>query len=192
MAARVGFFRLSAFSNISCKKIPIDRRIASRNLHSLSKSPGVGISKTTTNSSLVIIGKYSRSTLFSSSYGLLSSKIQTPSFQRSLSMFVGILHHSKIASSTEHIVKPAYGNMENRFTVIARNINIMSKRGKRKTCKAVAKRVHRTGKGKLKRWRAGKNHGMIRKSNKRRKQLKKPTYCNKQQLKLLNKMLNGW
>jgi large subunit ribosomal protein L35 len=96
-------------------------------------------------------------------------------------------------SKTGHIAKPVYGNMGNvGFTVLTRNINIMSKRGKRKTCKAVAKRVHRTGKGKLKRWRAGKNHGMIRKSNKRRKQLKKPTYCNKQQLKLLNKMLNGW
>lgn len=68
----------------------------------------------------------------------------------------------------------------------------MSKLGKRKTCKAVAKRFHRTGKGKLKRWRAGKSHNMLKKSIKRRKQLKKPTYASKQQLKLLNKMLNGW
>lgn len=74
----------------------------------------------------------------------------------------------------------------------SRSITIMSKLGKRKTCKAVAKRFLRTGKGKLKRWRAGKNHLMMNKSNKRRKQLKKPTYVSKQQLKLLNKMLNGW
>lgn len=169
--------------------------LASRNLHSLSKSIGVGSSKTANIFSSGIIGKCPASTLFSGSCGLLSSRIQTPVFQRSLSMFGGILHHSKVVSSAGHIVKPVYGtrsNMGNKFTVIARNINIMSKRGKRKTCKAVAKRVHRTGKGKLKRWRAGKNHGMIRKSTKRRKQLKKPTYCNKQQLKLLNKMLNGW
>ena len=76
--------------------------------------------------------------------------------------------------------------------VPTRCININSKLGKRKTCKAVAKRFLRTGKGKLKRWKSGKNHRMMCKRKKRRRQLRKPTYVNKQQLKLLNKMLNGW
>ena len=73
-----------------------------------------------------------------------------------------------------------------------RNINTCSKLGKRKTCKAVAKRFLRTGKGKLKRWRAGKSHNMMSKGKKRSRQLRKPTCVSKQQLKLLNKMLNGW
>lgn len=73
-----------------------------------------------------------------------------------------------------------------------RCINTKSKLGKRKTCKAVAKRFLRTGKGKLKRWRVGKNHKMMHKGPKRSRHLRKPTYVNKQQLKLLNKMLNGW
>lgn len=73
-----------------------------------------------------------------------------------------------------------------------RNINTNSKLGKRKTCKAVAARFIRTGKGKLKRWRVGKNHKMMHKGPKRSMRLRKPTYANKQQLKLLNKMLNGW
>ena len=76
--------------------------------------------------------------------------------------------------------------------VITRNINTKSKLGKRKTCKAVTKRFIRTGKGKLKRWRAGKNHKMMHKGPKRSMRLRKATYVNKQQLKLLNKMLNGW
>ena len=75
---------------------------------------------------------------------------------------------------------------------VTRCINMKSKLGKRKTCKAVAARFIRTGKGKLKRWRAGKNHKMMHKGPKRSMHLRKPTYCNKQQLKLLNKMLNGW
>lgn len=75
---------------------------------------------------------------------------------------------------------------------VTRCINMKSKLGKRKTCKAVAARFIRTGKGKLKRWRAGKNHKMMHKGPKRSMHLRKPTYVNKQQLKLLNKMLNGW
>ena len=78
------------------------------------------------------------------------------------------------------------------FTIIRRSINTKSKLGKRKTCKAVAARFLRTGKGKLKRWRTGKSHKMMHKGPKRSRHLRKPTYVNKQQLKLLNKMLNGW
>ncbi|EDO42693.1 predicted protein [Nematostella vectensis] len=77
-------------------------------------------------------------------------------------------------------------------SVITRSVNLMSKRGKRKTCKAVAKRVIRTGTGKLKRWKCGKTHNMIKKRSKNRRQLRKHTYVSKTQLKLLNKMLNGW
>ena len=78
------------------------------------------------------------------------------------------------------------------FTIIRRSINMKSKLGKQKTCKAVAARFLRTGKGKLKRWRTGKSHKMMHKGPKRSRHLRKPTYVNKQQLKLLNKMLNGW
>ena len=75
----------------------------------------------------------------------------------------------------------------------ARSIVKVSKRkGKRKTVKAVAKRFYRTGSGKLKYWPAGKVHNMLSKSNKRRRQLRKPRYATKTQLKTLNKMLAGW
>ena len=73
-----------------------------------------------------------------------------------------------------------------------RNIVIFSKLGKRKTCKAVAKRFCRTGSGKLKYWPAGKTHNMLAKSNKKRRQLRKARYVNKTQLKMLNKMISGW
>ena len=73
-----------------------------------------------------------------------------------------------------------------------RSIVICSKLGKRKTCKAVAKRFRRTGSGKLKYWPAGKTHNMLAKSNKARRQLRKARYVNKTQLKMLNKMISGW
>ena len=66
------------------------------------------------------------------------------------------------------------------------------KRGKRKTCKAVAKRFRRTGSGNLKYWPAGKSHRMLVKSRKRRLQLRKRRYTTKVQLKTLNKMLAGY
>ncbi len=68
---------------------------------------------------------------------------------------------------------------------------VVGKKGKRKTVKAVAKRFRRTGSGALKYWRAGKNHKMIVKSGRARRNLRKPRYVNKTQLKLLNKMLSG-
>lgn len=74
-----------------------------------------------------------------------------------------------------------------------RNLVKCSKRkGKRKTVKAVAKRFYRTGSGKLKYWPAGKNHKMLSKGFNQRRNLRKPRYANKQQLKVLNKMLSGW
>ena len=73
-----------------------------------------------------------------------------------------------------------------------RSVVIFSKLGKRKTCKAVAKRFRRTGSGKLKFWPAGKTHNMLAKSNKARRQLRKARYVNKTQLKTLNKMISGW
>ena len=74
----------------------------------------------------------------------------------------------------------------------SRDIVICSKnKGKRKTVKAVAKRFKRTGSGALKYWRAGKNHKMIVKSSRARRNLRKPSYANKTQLKTLNKMLSG-
>ena len=93
---------------------------------------------------------------------------------------------------TAHCAKQIELSYKSCFTIITRGINTKSKLGKRKTCKAVAARFLRTGKGKLKRWRAGKNHKMMNKGPKRSRHLRKPTYVNKQQLKLLNKMLNGW
>ncbi len=73
-----------------------------------------------------------------------------------------------------------------------RGVTLVSKKGKRKTCKAVAKRFIRTGKGKLKRWRCGYHHNRTKKSGRRKRFLRKPTYASKTQLKTLNKMLNGW
>ena len=71
-------------------------------------------------------------------------------------------------------------------------VRVSRNKGKLKTVKAVAKRFHRTGSGKLKYWPAGKVHNMLAKSNKRSRQLRKPRYATKMQLKTLNKMLSGW
>ena len=66
------------------------------------------------------------------------------------------------------------------------------RKGKRKTVKAVVRRFRRTGSGKWKRWQAGKNHFNSKKTSKRRSRLRRYVICNKQQTKLLNKMVNGW
>lgn len=71
-------------------------------------------------------------------------------------------------------------------------VRVSKNKGKLKTVKAVAKRFHRTGSGKLKYWPAGKVHNMLAKSNKRSRQLRKPRYVTKTQLKTLNKMISGW
>ena len=66
------------------------------------------------------------------------------------------------------------------------------RRGKRKTVKSIIRRFRRTGSGKWKRWQAGRTHNMTKKSAKRKTRLKRYVICNKQQTKLLNKMVNGW
>lgn len=71
-------------------------------------------------------------------------------------------------------------------------VNCSKRRGKRKTVKAVARRFHRTGSGKLKYWPAGKVHNMLAKSRSRSRELRKPRYASKTQLKTLNKMISGW
>lgn len=77
--------------------------------------------------------------------------------------------------------------------VPVRTITYSSRRkGKRKTVKAVVRRFRRTGSGKWKRWQAGKNHFNSKKTSKRRSRLRRYVICNKQQTRLLNKMVNGW
>ena len=76
--------------------------------------------------------------------------------------------------------------------VPTRGIVKYSKRGKNKSVKAVMKRFHRTGSGKLKYWPAGKVHNMLCKSRNHRQSLRKPRYATKRQLKTLNKMIAGW
>lgn len=71
-------------------------------------------------------------------------------------------------------------------------VNYSKRRGKKKSVKAVSKRFHRTGSGKLKYWPAGKVHNMLAKSRNHRRRLRKPRYASKTQLKTLNKMISGW
>ena len=73
-----------------------------------------------------------------------------------------------------------------------RNIVTYSKRGKRKSVKAVVKRFKRLGSGALKRWRSGKNHNMRKKSTNQKRRLRKPVIVKGRQLRKLNKMLSGW
>lgn len=113
--------------------------------------------------------------------------------------FGGIRNYSSLGL-TGRTVWPwsSHGQLLNGFSTLfgsasqTRSIVIFSKLGKRKTCKAVAKRFRRTGSGKLKYWPAGKTHNMLAKSNKKRRQLRKARYVNKTQLKMLNKMISGW
>lgn len=71
-------------------------------------------------------------------------------------------------------------------------VNFSKRRGKKKSVKAVSKRFHRTGSGKLKYWPAGRVHNMLAKSRNHRRRLRKPRYATKTQLKTLNKMISGW
>ena len=73
-----------------------------------------------------------------------------------------------------------------------RKITIYSKRGKKKSVKAVVKRFKRLGSGALKRWRSGKHHNMRKKSTNQKRRLRKPVIVKGRQLRKLNKMLNGW
>ena len=73
-----------------------------------------------------------------------------------------------------------------------RGITKFSKKGKRKTCKAVTNRFRRTGSGRWKYWRPGKKRKMLCKSNKLRRKLRKAVFVNKTQQKMLDQMVNGW
>ena len=71
-----------------------------------------------------------------------------------------------------------------------RGITVVSRLGKRKSCKSVRRRFFRVKGGLLKRWRAGKVHKMRKKSSWRRFRLRGSVLVkNKSQLKTLNKML---
>ena len=71
-----------------------------------------------------------------------------------------------------------------------RTLVICSKRkGKKKSVKAVLKRFKITGTGKVKFWRSGRNRRQMRKNVRARKAIKRPAYCNKQQAKLIKKMM---
>ena len=76
--------------------------------------------------------------------------------------------------------------------MFTRNVNFFSKKGKKKTVKSVTKRFKRMGSGALKRWRAGKNHNMRKKSHNQKRRLKKPVIVKGRQLRKLNQMISGW
>ena len=117
-------------------------------------------------------------------YGLLCGQTQkTASHTRAMLLTARTLS----ANVSKPLLFVSCGNLYFR-----RGVTLVSKKGKRKTCKAVAKRFIRTGKGKLKRWRCGYHHNQTKKSGRRKRFLRKPTYASKTQLKTLNKMLNGW
>lgn len=78
------------------------------------------------------------------------------------------------------------------LVIPTRSVNSRNKHGKPKTVKAVAKRFFRTGNGQLKYWPPGKNHNMMKKGPRKSRKLRQPRLCNKQQLKLLNKMLGRY
>lgn len=62
---------------------------------------------------------------------------------------------------------------------------------KMKTNRATAKRVRRTGSGKLRRMRAYKSHILTKKSTKRKRRLRKATLVSKGDRKRLLRMLPG-
>lgn len=71
-----------------------------------------------------------------------------------------------------------------------RNITIVSRLGKRKSCKSVLKRFRRVKGGYLKRWRSGMVHKQRKKSSWRKFRLRGSVLVkNKTQLKTLNKMM---
>jgi large subunit ribosomal protein L35 len=62
---------------------------------------------------------------------------------------------------------------------------------KMKTNRAAAKRLHRTGSGKLKRMRANKSHMLTKKSEKRKRRLRSSTLVSSADLKRMKKLLPG-
>ncbi len=95
-------------------------------------------------------------------------------------------------SLTGSRLRPPWVTIQARTIVNHRWVNYSKNRGKKKSVKAVTKRFHRTGSGKLKYWPAGKVHNMLCKSYNHRQSLRKPRYATKIQLKTLNKMIAGW
>ena len=74
--------------------------------------------------------------------------------------------------------------------ILRRNLVVCSRRkGKKKSVKAVLKRFKITGSGKVKYWKSGRNRRQMRKNKRARRAIKRPAYCNKQQAKLIKKML---
>ncbi len=62
---------------------------------------------------------------------------------------------------------------------------------KMKTNKGAAKRLKRTAKGKLKRWKAYKSHILTKKSQKRKRRLRKSALVDKADEKRMNRLLPG-
>ena len=114
-----------------------------------------------------------------------TAALQRPFTSLSFGSYLPGTSQSKVLASTNSFLKTP-------LIILSRNLVKYSKKGKHKTVKAVAKRFHRTGTGKLKYWPAGNNHKMLSKSFNERRLLRKPKYANKQQLKLLNNMISGW
>jgi large subunit ribosomal protein L35 len=62
---------------------------------------------------------------------------------------------------------------------------------KMKTNRGAAKRLRRTGSGKLRRRRANKSHILTKKSAKRKRRLRKPTLVSKADVKRAKRLLPG-
>ena len=62
---------------------------------------------------------------------------------------------------------------------------------KMKTNRGAAKRMRRTGTGKIKRMRAYKSHILTKKSQKRKRRLRKPTLAAKAEMKRVGRLLPG-
>lgn len=126
---------------------------------------------------------------------LSSCRVQNISSRQSTYCFGYIRPKSIHCLNNAHLhLSPRTSHLLNFSSVIpTRTLTYYSRRkGKRKTVKAVIRRFRRTGSGKWKRWQAGKNHFNSKKTSKRRSRLRRYVICNKQQTKLLNKMVNGW
>lgn len=109
-----------------------------------------------------------------------------PLFHSSVSSILAVKHFPAMQSTHQNLFPSCPSKIQ------CRGIVKCSKRGKRKTVKAVAKRFYRTGSGKLKYWPAGHVHNMLSKSFNKRRNLRKPRYASKIQMKTLNKMIAGW
>ena len=88
------------------------------------------------------------------------------------------------------VMKSLYPVTSNVQVQQVRYITVISRLGKRKSCKSVLKRFRRVKGGLLKRWRAGMVHKQRKKSSWRRFRLRGSVLVkNKTQLRTLNKMM---